>query len=253
MAVGEWDQRQLCPDGACIGVIGPDGTCKVCGRAAPNWGDERNRGLIDPEDEDPDEANLATARADEEEEEDDDDDEDGDDGDEDDGDEDDDEDDEDDEDDDGHADEAPEPGVVAAPSGVWSARQLCPDGACIGVIGPDGRCKVCGRRASEVPAAPPSSEPASTPVPAASSEPASTPVPAASSEPASTPVPAASSEPASASAGPEAGPAIDSRNSPIEAAAVAPAAGDREPCPTPGCGGHIAADGRCAVCGKGAS
>ena len=25
MAVGEWDQRQLCPDGTCIGVIGPDG------------------------------------------------------------------------------------------------------------------------------------------------------------------------------------------------------------------------------------
>src|ERR1041384_5224505 len=79
MAVGEWDQRQLCPDGACIGVIGPDGTCKVCGRAAPNWGDERNRGLIDPEDEDPDEANLATARADDEEDDEDDDDDDDDD------------------------------------------------------------------------------------------------------------------------------------------------------------------------------
>src|SRR5215831_477757 len=51
MAVGEWDQRQLCPDGSCIGVIGPDGTCRVCGRAAPNWGDERKRGLIDPDDE----------------------------------------------------------------------------------------------------------------------------------------------------------------------------------------------------------
>ncbi|HEU4728791.1 MAG TPA: hypothetical protein VFT22_12895, partial [Kofleriaceae bacterium] len=55
MAVGEWDQRQLCPDGGCVGVIGPDGTCKVCGRAAQNWGDERNRGLIDPPDEDDDE------------------------------------------------------------------------------------------------------------------------------------------------------------------------------------------------------
>ena len=45
MAVGEWDQRQLCPDGSCIGVIGPEGICKVCGRAAPNWGEERKRGL----------------------------------------------------------------------------------------------------------------------------------------------------------------------------------------------------------------
>src|SRR5215831_14558482 len=55
MAVGEWDQRELCPDGACIGVIGPEGTCKVCGRAATNWGDERNRGLIPPEDDGSDE------------------------------------------------------------------------------------------------------------------------------------------------------------------------------------------------------
>src|SRR5215212_8490263 len=50
------DDRMLCPDGACVGVIGPDGTCKVCGRAAQNWGDERKRGLIDPpDDEDDDE------------------------------------------------------------------------------------------------------------------------------------------------------------------------------------------------------
>lgn len=28
----EWEGRKVCPDGACIGVIGDDGTCKVCGR-----------------------------------------------------------------------------------------------------------------------------------------------------------------------------------------------------------------------------
>src|SRR3954454_6594457 len=56
-----WDQRQLCPDGGCVGLIGPEGTCKVCGRAAPNWGDERKRGLVadaaavDEEDKDLDE------------------------------------------------------------------------------------------------------------------------------------------------------------------------------------------------------
>ena len=27
----------------------------------------------------------------------------------------------------------------------WANRRLCPDGNCIGVIGPDGRCKECGR------------------------------------------------------------------------------------------------------------
>lgn len=29
----------------------------------------------------------------------------------------------------------------------WRERRLCPDGACIGVIGPNDRCKVCRRRA----------------------------------------------------------------------------------------------------------
>lgn len=30
---GEWQSRKLCPDGACTGVLGADGTCNVCGRA----------------------------------------------------------------------------------------------------------------------------------------------------------------------------------------------------------------------------
>jgi hypothetical protein len=35
MAVdGDIDDRQLCPDGNCIGLIGSDGKCKVCGRSA---------------------------------------------------------------------------------------------------------------------------------------------------------------------------------------------------------------------------
>lgn len=29
--------------------------------------------------------------------------------------------------------------------GFDPGRRLCPDGSCIGVIGPDGRCKVCGQ------------------------------------------------------------------------------------------------------------
>jgi hypothetical protein len=27
-------RRELCPDGACIGVLGDDGKCKVCGKTA---------------------------------------------------------------------------------------------------------------------------------------------------------------------------------------------------------------------------
>src|SRR5512142_3159570 len=32
----DFEHRILCPDGACIGVIGPDGRCKVCGAFAGN-------------------------------------------------------------------------------------------------------------------------------------------------------------------------------------------------------------------------
>ena len=77
---GGWDQRELCPDGACVGVIGDDGLCKTCGRAAPNWGDERTRGLKADEDADEDDKEpLNAAGPDDDEDDDDDDDEDDDD------------------------------------------------------------------------------------------------------------------------------------------------------------------------------
>ncbi|HEX3759622.1 MAG TPA: hypothetical protein VHW23_12995 [Kofleriaceae bacterium] len=219
MAVGEWDQRQLCPDGSCIGVIGPDGTCKVCGRAAPNWGDERNRGLITPPDD--------GAEGDGQDEDDEDDDELAADG----GHDDDDYDEDEDDGDAAGAAGAAGPAGAAqdgAPRGEWAVRRLCPNGACIGVIGPDGRCKVCGRRDTEAPDAA-ADAPASEPADAPASEPADAPADAPASEPAEPPAPTGA------------------------ASAAEPAAGDREPCTTPGCDGHIGADGRCAVCGKGVS
>jgi hypothetical protein len=112
----QWDQRQLCADGSCIGVIGDDGTCKTCGRVAPNWGDERKRGLVEPHDDDDD-------------------------------------DDVDDDGDDGGSDATKAADVVAfKPRGepvAWTERRLCSDGACIGVIGSDGNCKVCGKAAAD--------------------------------------------------------------------------------------------------------
>lgn len=33
VADDDWENRRLCPDGNCIGVIGPDGRCKECGRS----------------------------------------------------------------------------------------------------------------------------------------------------------------------------------------------------------------------------
>jgi len=38
--------------------------------------------------------------------------------------------------------------LAAAESAFDEERQLCPDGACIGVLGPDGKCKECGRSAA---------------------------------------------------------------------------------------------------------
>ncbi|HEY5920623.1 MAG TPA: hypothetical protein VIV11_03085 [Kofleriaceae bacterium] len=120
--MSEWDQRQLCSDGACVGVIGSDGTCKVCGRAAPNWGEERKRGLLP-------EADASEGDAE------------------------DDEDDDYEDDDEYEDDEADDEGNVAAEAAPaadpdWEQRKLCPDEACIGVIGSDGRCKVCHRSAA---------------------------------------------------------------------------------------------------------
>src|SRR5690606_14475084 len=46
VTVDKWEGRQLCEDGACTGVIGQDGTCKMCGKPAPNFGDFRKPGRV---------------------------------------------------------------------------------------------------------------------------------------------------------------------------------------------------------------
>src|SRR5689334_7681514 len=105
----EWDERQLCPDGGCVGLIGPDGTCKVCGRVAPGWGDERQRGLLPPTDSGDgsdavDGGDAADAAADEP----------------------------------APDDEASAPPAEAEAGDEWTDRRLCSNGACVGVIGADG-------------------------------------------------------------------------------------------------------------------
>ena len=108
----DWDRRILCSDGNCIGVIGPDGCCKECGKKYEGTLAEDHFSEIDdpsPEDCSP-----------------------------------------------GEADPSPEQEVPqeTAESNVtaempadddWHDRVLCSDGNCIGVIGPDGRCKECGK------------------------------------------------------------------------------------------------------------
>lgn len=111
------DRRELCPDGACIGVIGSDGRCSECDKSAPGGSHTAQPASSTPghdEDSDADadsDSDLAPpdedARSD------------GSDG------------------SDGSSDDVP----------GAEERELCPDGACIGVIGPNGRCKACGTRA----------------------------------------------------------------------------------------------------------
>ncbi len=78
-------KRRLCPDGSCVGLIGPDGLCTVC-------------------------AQTESAAAAE--------------------------------------DTAPADTAGPEVNGDFDAsRRLCDDGSCVGVIGAEGRCTVCGQKA----------------------------------------------------------------------------------------------------------
>lgn len=97
-------KRRLCPDGGCIGIIGPDGRCKECGRPAAGMA------AVPAEASRPDHAEGAGAAAPE-----------GDGGD--------------------RREAAPSDGTA-----FDANRRLCDDGSCVGVVGADGACRVCGRR-----------------------------------------------------------------------------------------------------------
>ena len=96
----EWARRVLCSDESCIGVIGPDGRCKECGK--PYEGE-----LPDIEESAQETEDVSQSES--------------------------------------------EPEDIAAEEPVkgddddWSRRKLCSDGNCIGVIGPNGKCKECGK------------------------------------------------------------------------------------------------------------
>jgi hypothetical protein len=107
-----WEQRVLCSDGNCIGVIGPDGSCKECGKKYEGTLPEDHFSAKEiplEEDESPEKGDQPVSEENsreitelnENDESDNDDD--------------------------------------------WQNRVLCSDGNCIGVIGPDGKCKECGK------------------------------------------------------------------------------------------------------------
>ncbi|MBE9531158.1 MAG: hypothetical protein IMF00_07815 [Proteobacteria bacterium] len=99
----EWEQRKLCRDESCIGVIGADGRCKECGLPF-------EEGPSDGIEEEPAMENLEESETEEE------------------------------------LDDVEENGEEKFDLDLeWEQRKLCSDEGCIGVIGPDGRCKECGK------------------------------------------------------------------------------------------------------------
>jgi len=119
---GKFDpRRRLCPDGACVGVIGDDGRCKVCGRSAGGGGKDAAApaGFVPAAKDDGD----GTGGDDEAEP--------------------------------GHDDGAqagddagaPDAGAVKGAAAFDPHRRLCPDGDCLGIVGADGICNVCGKKA----------------------------------------------------------------------------------------------------------
>ena len=110
---GSWESRVLCSDESCIGTIGADNKCRVCGRRYHGKLPQTNSsGAIGPA--------PATEPADDETE---------------------------------PVDEPSAAGddFLAADGELpfdeeWENRRLCSDESCIGVIGPDGLCKECGKR-----------------------------------------------------------------------------------------------------------
>jgi hypothetical protein len=101
----DWDSRVLCSDESCIGVIGPDGRCRECGKPAGPGFTPPGGGQPPGEEEPSEETHRQRFQ--------------------------------------------PEEDIVdeelVVDDDEWQQRILCSDESCIGVIGPDGRCRECGR------------------------------------------------------------------------------------------------------------
>ncbi len=105
-------KRRLCPEGTCTGIIGRDGRCGECGRTASGTKNGAAPSEIDSVVGDPPTTEGGDDNAD-------------------------------------SGNDVPTTAATGgADSGFDSNRRLCGDGACVGVVGTDGACTVCGRVAS---------------------------------------------------------------------------------------------------------
>lgn len=108
----DWEHRVLCSDGNCIGIIGPDGNCKECGKKYEGTLPEDHFAAKESPLEDDESPEKGDQPIEEE-----------------------------------SSREIAEPNETDGPinDDDWQNRVLCSDGNCIGVIGPDGKCKECGK------------------------------------------------------------------------------------------------------------
>jgi hypothetical protein len=108
-------RRKLCADGTCIGVIGDDGRCGECGRTEAQAEAGEARLKDGAEVVDSDDAHGGSQL--------------------------------------GDVGAISDVGIEDAGLGAAAStgfdpttRRLCDDGSCVGVVGDDGVCRVCGRR-----------------------------------------------------------------------------------------------------------
>jgi hypothetical protein len=101
---GEWEQRTLCPDDTCIGVLGPDGRCCICGLRG-DLSRPQHFGLPISSPSVKDEADLAPAEA---------------------------------------ADSSHSNAEHPGDEDDFVRRELCPNDSCIGVLSATGSCPLCG-------------------------------------------------------------------------------------------------------------
>jgi len=102
----DWENRTLCSDESCIGTIGPDGLCKECGNPYTRvLQSVPAEGVILSETTSNEIGSISP---------------------------------------DQEISQDNTSGDSSADE-EWEKRVLCSDGCCIGVIGPDGKCKECGK------------------------------------------------------------------------------------------------------------
>lgn len=110
MGKNDFEDRELCPDELCTGIIGENGRCGVCGRPREKGAGEDQTPSVEPGAEEPGAESLPDSE---------------------------------------EPAEAQEAEEEKAEEFGPEDRIPCADGLCTGIIGEDGRCGVCGRTPKE--------------------------------------------------------------------------------------------------------